>query len=196
MSYLFALPIVAGLALAVAAPAAGESAPPAGSATRPNSFPHGKCNLYGFGTGVPLAIAGPGGRVVDDMVSLTDLAPTFLEAGGQPIPASMTGRSLWPVLRATASGQVDPARDAVFTGRERHVAEARADFTAYPQRAIRTASAEGVVSGQSDGDRWWAGLSIAGLPTGGKSTKSHQSRDSRLRGYTSSGASQRKVTIS
>ena len=88
---------------------------------------------------MPLAIAGPGvrgGRVVDDMVSLTDLAPTFLEAGGQPIPALMTGRSLWPVLRATASGQVDPARDAVFTGRERHVAEARADFTSYPQRAF------------------------------------------------------------
>ncbi|MEO2040909.1 MAG: sulfatase-like hydrolase/transferase, partial [Pirellulales bacterium] len=46
-------------------------------------FPHGKCNLYSFGTGVCLSITGPGvvgGRVVDDMVSLIDLAPTFLEA--------------------------------------------------------------------------------------------------------------------
>ena len=50
----------------------------------PPGFPHGKCNLYDFGTAVCLAIAGPGvrgGRVVDDFVNLTDLAPTFLEAG-------------------------------------------------------------------------------------------------------------------
>jgi len=62
-------------------------------------FPHGKCNLYGFGTGVSLAITGPGvqgGRVVDDFVNLPDLAPTFLEAGGLKPPAVMTGRSLWP----------------------------------------------------------------------------------------------------
>jgi N-sulfoglucosamine sulfohydrolase len=104
-------------------------------------FPHGKCNLYGFGTGVPLVLAGPGvigGRVVDDMVSLTDLAPTFLQAAGRPVPQSMTGKSLWRVLRDSASGQVDEGRDAVFTGRERHVAEARAGFAPYPQRAIRT----------------------------------------------------------
>jgi N-sulfoglucosamine sulfohydrolase len=108
----------------------------------PPGFPHGKCNLYGFGTAVCLAIAGPGvagGRVVDDFTSLTDLAPTFLEAAGLPVPEVMTGRSLWPVLRAEGSGQVDPARTAVFTGRERHVEHARADFTPYPQRAIRTA---------------------------------------------------------
>jgi len=38
-----------------------------------SGFPHGKCNLYGFGTGVSLAISGPGvvgGRVVDDFVNL------------------------------------------------------------------------------------------------------------------------------
>ena len=44
-------------------------------------FPHGKCNLYDFGSKVSLVIAGAGdngGRVVDDFVSLPDLAPTFL----------------------------------------------------------------------------------------------------------------------
>ena len=59
-------------------------------------FPHGKCNLYDFGTGVCLAIAGPGvrgGRVVDDFVNLTDLAPTFLETGGLAVPEVMTGRA-------------------------------------------------------------------------------------------------------
>jgi len=104
-------------------------------------FPHGKCNLYDFGTGVCLSITGPGvtgGRVVDDMVSLIDLAPTFLEAAGLGVPDTMTGRSLWPVLASDKSGQVDPSRTHVFTGRERHVENARADYTPYPQRAIRT----------------------------------------------------------
>ena len=105
-------------------------------------FPHGKCNLYGFGTGVSLAISGPGvngGRIVDDFVNLTDLAPTFLEAGSVPVPEVMTGRSLWPVLKSEESGLVDPERTWVVTGRERHVEIARADYSPYPQRAIHTA---------------------------------------------------------
>ena len=105
-------------------------------------FPHGKCNLYGFGTGVSLSITGPGvngGRIVDDFVNLTDLAPTFLEAAGLPIPEVMTGRSLWPVLKSNQNGLVDPTRSFVITGRERHVEIARADYSPYPQRAIHTA---------------------------------------------------------
>lgn len=105
-------------------------------------FPHGKCNLYDFGTGVCLAIAGPGvrgGRVADDFVNLTDLAPTFLEAGGVVAPEVMTGRSLWPVLKSDRQGLVDPQRTFVVTGRERHVEMARAGHLPYPQRAIRTA---------------------------------------------------------
>lgn len=108
----------------------------------PPGFPHGKCNLYDFGTRVALAIAGPhvrGGRVVDDFVSLPDLAPTFLEAGRVDVPEVMTARSLWPILKSDRAGQVDPARTAVFVGRERHVAMAREGHLPYPQRAIRTA---------------------------------------------------------
>jgi arylsulfatase A-like enzyme len=104
-------------------------------------FPHGKCNLYDFGSSVSLAIRWGGaksGRVVDDLVTLPDLAPTFLELGGVEVPKSMTGRSLVNVLKSEKSGQVDPVRDAVFIGRERHVENARADFMPYPQRAIRT----------------------------------------------------------
>lgn len=105
-------------------------------------FPHGKCNLYGFGTGVSLTISGPGvvgGRVVDDFVNLPDLAPTFLEAAGLARPEVMTGRSLWPVLKSNKSGLVDETRTWVVTGRERHVENARADYSPYPQRAIHTA---------------------------------------------------------
>lgn len=107
-------------------------------------FPRGKCNLYDFGSGVPLAICWGGrkhettGRFVDDLVSLTDLAPTFLELAGVEVPESMTGRSLVPLLKDDRSGRIDPRRDAVFIGRERHVANARDGFLPYPQRAIRT----------------------------------------------------------
>ncbi len=74
-----------------------------------------------------------------DFVNLTDLAPTFLEAGGGAVPEVMTGRSLWPVLRCDRQGLVDPQRTFVVTGRERHVEMARAGHLPYPQRAIRTA---------------------------------------------------------
>jgi N-sulfoglucosamine sulfohydrolase len=103
---------------------------------------HGKCTLYDFGTRVSLVARGPGipaGRVVNDMVSLIDLAPTFLEAAGIAIPANMTGRSLLSTLRSSASGQVDPTRTFVTMGRERHVDSARSDWSPYPSRAIRTA---------------------------------------------------------
>jgi hypothetical protein len=80
-----------------------------------------------------------GGRIVDDFVNLTDLAPTFLEAGSVPVPEVMTGRSLWPVLKSEEIGLVDPERSWVVTGRERHVEIARADYSPYPQRAIHTA---------------------------------------------------------
>ena len=107
----------------------------------PPGFPHGKCNLYDFGSGVSLAMRWgkmKGGRVIDDLTTLADLAPTFLELANVPIPASMTGRSLVKHLRSDQSGQIDPGRTEVFIGRERHVDTARPDCLPYPQRAIRT----------------------------------------------------------
>ena len=105
-------------------------------------FPHGKCNLYDLGVEVALAVRWgkkvPAGRVVDDFVCLPDLCPTFLEAAGETPPAVMTGRSLLGVLTSSKSGTVDPTRDAVVVGRERHVAAARDDNLPYPARAIRT----------------------------------------------------------
>ena len=48
----------------------------------------------------------------------------------------MTAHSLLPLLLDSRSGQVEPSRDFVVTGRERHVAMARLP---YPQRCLRTA---------------------------------------------------------
>ena len=107
----------------------------------PPGFPGGKCNLYDYGVGVPLAAwwpGKPGGRVVDDFVNMMDIAPTFLELGGVKAPKVMTGRSLVNILESDKEGQVDQARKWVITGRERHVAMSRPGFTPYPQRAYRT----------------------------------------------------------
>ncbi len=105
-------------------------------------MPRGKCNLYPFGTNVPLMVQWPGqipsGRSVDDFVNLLELAPTFLELGGQPIPKVMNGKSIVPLLISEKSGLIDKKRDHVIVGRERHVAKARKGNLPYPQRAILT----------------------------------------------------------
>jgi len=88
------------------------------------AFPRAKSNLYDYGTRMPLVIRWPGaakgGRRVDDLVSLIDLAPTLLEAAGLSVPASMRGRSLLPLLQSSQSGRVDSSRDRVYFGKERH----------------------------------------------------------------------------
>lgn len=104
-------------------------------------FPRAKANLYDPGVRMPLAIRWPqavkAGRVVDDFVSHTDFAPTFLEAAGVPVPARFAGRSLWPVLRAEGSGRIDPARDKAYAGLERHT-YCRPEGATYPIRSLRT----------------------------------------------------------
>jgi uncharacterized sulfatase len=105
------------------------------------SFPNSKANMHEYGIHMPLAIRWPGGmkggRVVDDLISFVDFAPTFLEAAGLTIPATMTGKSFLDVLTSGKSGKVDPMRDKIFSGRERHT-HARPDNVGYPSRVIRT----------------------------------------------------------
>jgi len=100
-------------------------------------FPRAKTHLYDLGVRMPLAVRWPakvkGGRVVDDFISHTDFAPTFLEAAGIESPEEMTGRSLLNILLSDKSGRLDPSRDKVFTAIERHSVP-----TGYPRRAIRT----------------------------------------------------------
>lgn len=119
-------------------------------------MPRAKCNLYDIGCEVTLAARWPDhikpGRVVHDFVNLMDLAPTFCEAGQIRVPQSMTARSLMPLLTSDRSGQIDPTRDFVVTGRERHVAFAREKYLPYPQRAIRTEDYIYIVNFEPD--RW------------------------------------------
>ena len=122
-------------------------------------FPRSKATLYEQGTHVPLAIAWPGkippSRVVEDFVSLPDLAPTFLEAAGIAPPREMTARSLMPVLTSSKSGQVDRKRDHVLTGMERHVPCRGEIRGGYPMRAIRNREFHYIRNFKSD--RWPAG---------------------------------------
>jgi len=97
-------------------------------------FPRSKTNLYDYGVRMPLAVRWParvkGGRVVTDFVSLADCGPTILCAAGlAPLP-EMTARSFLDVLLSDKSGRVDPSRDHVTFGRERH------GFS-WPCRALR-----------------------------------------------------------
>ncbi|HEY6400204.1 MAG TPA: sulfatase, partial [Blastocatellia bacterium] len=104
----------------------------------------GKCNLYDFGVGVamvarlPKGMGGRPGRVVDDLISLVDVGPTFLEAAGVSPPAGINARSFLDVLRSDKNGQIDANRTWVISGRERHVAFANENNLPYPQRALRT----------------------------------------------------------
>jgi arylsulfatase A-like enzyme len=85
----------------------------------------GKQNLYDHSMRVPLVIGGPGlpkGQRADTLCYLLDLFPTLCDLTGTPVPATVEGKSLAPVLR-------DPktqVRDSVFFA-YRHF-----------QRAVRT----------------------------------------------------------
>lgn len=137
-------------------------------------FPRAKANLYEQGMHVPLAIRWgsrvPGGRTVTDFVSFIDLAPTFLEAAGLPVPDDLTGRSLIDLLTTSQSGRIEPDRDHVLTGRERH-AYCRPDNVGYPCRAIRTD--DYIYIRNFTPDRWPAGNPIIYGDVDGSPTKTY-----------------------
>ncbi|MFG0251680.1 MAG: sulfatase, partial [Phycisphaerales bacterium JB038] len=123
-------------------------------------FPRCKANLYDSGARVPLAVRWgakvKGERVLDDLVSLVDLAPTFLEAAGVPVPDDMTGRCLSTLLLSDEQGLVEPKRDHVLTGKERHVpCQEAPDRGGYPCRALRTQ--DYLYIRNSTPERWPAG---------------------------------------
>ncbi len=95
-------------------------------------FPRAKATLHDAGTRVPLAIRWgkkiPAGQEFDDLVSLHQLAPLFLKAGGQFLPETMEDTTLWDLL---GSSKPAKGKDFVLLGMERHVYP-------NPSRAIRT----------------------------------------------------------
>lgn len=80
----------------------------------------GKGTLNEFGIHVPLLARWPGrvkaGSVASELVSGEDLAPTFLEAAGAPVPGEMTGKSFLKRLR----GEAYTPRRMVFSERGAH----------------------------------------------------------------------------
>ncbi len=128
------------------------------------AFPRAKANLYEYGFHVPLAIRWAdkvsGRRVIDDLVSLIDLAPTFLEATGTAHPSEktgkfpMTGRSLMNILSSDKDGVVDETRVAAYSARERH-SSSRYNNLGYPQRCLRTSRY--LYTRNFAPDRWPAG---------------------------------------
>ncbi len=107
-------------------------------------FPRCKGQAYDYSNHVPLAIMWPKGvlnpgRKVDDYMSFIDIAPTFVEAAGlkwqQTGMQPASGRSLFDIFQSEKSGQVNPRRDHVLIGKERHDIGRPHDW-GYPIRGI------------------------------------------------------------
>ncbi len=83
-------------------------------------FPRAKATLYEPGVRVPLLMNWPGvidaGRETRALVSLMDLAKTWLDIGGAEIPNSMEGVSLRPLL----TGEKESVREHIFCERNWH----------------------------------------------------------------------------
>lgn len=82
------------------------------------AFPRAKSTNYEYGTHLPFAVRWGNAisehRDITDFISLTDIAPTFLELAGITPPAAMTGHSFRQQLFAEQSGRIDKNRDSVF----------------------------------------------------------------------------------
>ncbi|HEY9036215.1 MAG TPA: sulfatase [Pseudomonadales bacterium] len=99
-----------------------------------------KTTNYEYGVRVPLVMVWPDGlhspgRRLEGVVSLVDLAPTFLQVAGVSSVPPMDGQSLLPLLQ---SSKAVTGRDAVFTAYERHAGFIREFNATYPRRAIHT----------------------------------------------------------
>ena len=104
-------------------------------------FPRVKGQMYEADFRLPMAAMWrgtiAGGRVIADLVSFVDLAPTFLDAAGLGTSPSMSGRSLLPLLTSSESGVIDKTRTRVYMGREKHDLGRENDL-GYPVRCVRT----------------------------------------------------------
>ncbi|MEC3907025.1 sulfatase [Tamlana sp. 2201CG12-4] len=106
-------------------------------------FPRAKANCFEYGVHVPFAIRYPkefpGKRIVKDLVSFVDIAPTILELtktqSENMLPIS--GKSFLKILRSKKQGIIDKNKEFVVAGRERHSSSRYLNW-GYPQRVIRS----------------------------------------------------------
>ncbi len=141
-------------------------------------FPRSKGQAYEMSAHMPLAIMWPdgiehSGRVVDDFVSFADFAPTFIELAGLTWEETgmypTVGRSLTDILYSDQDGQVNPDRDHVLLGKERHDIGRPYDW-GYPIRAI--IKDDMLYVRNFEPDRWPVGNPETGyLNTDGSPTK-------------------------
>ncbi|MBD3266949.1 sulfatase-like hydrolase/transferase [bacterium] len=141
-------------------------------------FPRIKGQEYELSNHLPLAIMWADGirhpgRRVTDFVNFIDFAPTFMEIAGldgesrgmQPIE----GRSLTDIFYSPKSGVVNPERDHVLIGKERHDV-GRPDDAGYPIRGI--VKGDYLYLKNFEPSRWPAGNPETGyLNTDGSPTK-------------------------
>lgn len=142
-------------------------------------FPRVKGYAYHDSNHVPLAIRWPRGvrnpgRVIEDFVDFTDIAPTILDYAGIAWKASgmmaITGKSWRPILESTKAGRIVPERDHVLIGKER-TDVGRPHNWGYPIRGIVTA--DHLYLRNYEPTRWPAGNPETGyLDTDGSPTKS------------------------
>lgn len=141
-------------------------------------FPRVKGQSYEYSNHLPMAVMWPGrlpepGRKVEDFVSFIDIAPTFLEVAGIEAGAGgmqpITGRSLTDILFSGREGLVNPERDHVLIGKERHDV-GRPNDRGYPVRGIVTGNY--LYLANFEPGRWPAGNPETGyLNTDGSPTK-------------------------
>lgn len=141
-------------------------------------FPRIKGQEYELSNHLPLAIMWPNGikdkgRVIDDFVSFIDFAPTILEITGiqqeKSKMAAIEGQSFTDILFTSKEGVIDPSRDHVLIGKERHDV-GRPQDQGYPIRGI--VKGDYLYIQNFEPSRWPAGDPITGyLNCDGSPTK-------------------------
>lgn len=149
-------------------------------------FPRVKGNAYELSNHLPLAIMWPKGiknpgRTVDDFVSFSDFAPTFLDLAGvsekQSGMQKMEGKSLRPVFDETQKGNF---REFMVIGKER-TDLGRPNDVGYPIRGIVTN--DFLYIRNYHPERWPAGNPETGyMDCDGSPTKTFILNDRRMKG--------------
>lgn len=140
-------------------------------------FPVAKGQAYDISNHVPLAIMWKDGiknpgRIVNDLISLIDFTPTFLELAGLNTEEAgmkpVAGKSLTDIFYSSKAGTVNLNRDHVLIGKERHDV-GRPHDRGYPIRGIVTE--DYLYLHNFETSRWPAGnpetgyLNVDGSPT-------------------------------